>query len=477
MNREVITVHQEITLRACIRSPFFWLPATLFLGVAAQAAGLYLFACVLPVIVSRRQINWKHPQLDRLLFAGATLLLSWLLFPGFDLLHSWNELPKRLQSFSTAQNTLPLVVEKSLLPSTFLVTAVFLLGLGFFGRWQQKRATPAPYAGSMEPQVPPLDALLKGFWFFLIPALIYLLFQHFTGFDYRRETMNLGPSNQLAYGGYRVFGLYGHTLSVSAVSLLFLGLGLSFLTPRQTQGLALKRSRTNGIFITLFSVIILLASGSRSALFIGAAAGFTTLSLAVWKSRHRILIFCSLALSAAGASLALAKVGFFGRFQALYEALLTGDIEGQFTRLIFWKTYLTMWWDAFWLGHGPGRVTTLLRRNYYESLGYGDLKRKYEAHNIFLELLAGLGVVGTLTLFFLLLVGFRTWLGRSDPTADPLSRSFARGVFLGFLLNLLHCFTQNVFFDANVVAVLLAFCWVLWWHRLLSLPLTTRTAE
>jgi putative inorganic carbon (HCO3(-)) transporter len=148
------------------------------------------------------------------------------------------------------------------------------------------------------------------------------------------------------------------------------------------------------------------------------------------------------------------------RIQNTVANFQNGQIEN---RVHFWKTYLAMIADRPLVGQGAYWIETGLREAYYDRLGFASLNEKFNAHNIYLESMANIGIVGAL-LACALLWGIFKVLGNFASQATAFEpRLLFRALGAGLFANLLHAFTQNVFFDSNVLIPFLALFWVCFW--------------
>lgn len=124
-------------------------------------------------------------------------------------------------------------------------------------------------------------------------------------------------------------------------------------------------------------------------------------------------------------------------------------------RLLFWHAHSLIIKERPILGHGAN-LTTKYRTPYYEQLGYADFTKKYEAHNMFIQIVANAGIVG-LILFLCWIFWYLRFVFKS--VKDNYERSYILQVFLIFLLGGI---TQNAFQDSEVRYGLTLFTSVLW---------------
>ena len=121
--------------------------------------------------------------------------------------------------------------------------------------------------------------------------------------------------------------------------------------------------------------------------------------------------------------------------------------------------------DKPWLGQGFAQMKAYSKEESYQKLGLGNYFRKYNAHNIYLQTLSELGIIGSLVLL-LLLFGITRALYYEIKLHQKQTSSQLHKIFLlSFIVNLLHGVTQNTFYDANVVALYLGLFWFNIWYQ------------
>lgn len=145
-----------------------------------------------------------------------------------------------------------------------------------------------------------------------------------------------------------------------------------------------------------------------------------------------------------------------------------GDHETSYPddRMAFWHAHWEMLKDKPLLGHGTG-LEAEDRAPYYTKIGLGDIKHKYEAHNMYLEYAVEGGVVA-LASFAALLI----WLVKivkATPNLPRWERFYFLATPLAFAIGGL---TQNAVQDSEVRYVFLGFVAVL-----LNRVISTRQAS
>jgi O-antigen ligase len=120
-------------------------------------------------------------------------------------------------------------------------------------------------------------------------------------------------------------------------------------------------------------------------------------------------------------------------------------------RLAFWHAHLLMMQERPLLGHGI-ELDAKYRAPYYDKIGLSAFTKKYEAHNVFIQIITNAGLVGLI--FFLAYWGwFITYARRQIP--QGLVRQTIIHTFAVYGLASL---SQNSFQDGEVRLVLTLFC-------------------
>ncbi|MCA2959701.1 MAG: O-antigen ligase family protein [Silvanigrellales bacterium] len=461
----------------------------LFLGVAAQSVGLYVFAIALPAwfALSKRSVPADMAKISSTL--GLLFLGLWVLFPLANVVAFFSEVPSLAASSyfrEWPQNrAAPL---SSRLSSAWLASGVSLLVVGVLIRARVARSVTVD---DMHLQESPqgfrvfLRALVAG----TLVWTLALCVQHFTGMSFHAKSAALLPEHQMSNGLFRVFGFYGHPLSVAGVGLALFSF-LWFLT----WGFAEAHTPLDGGRVqpsplrnplALFpksppwvSFLALAAASVAAFLAVVMSGGRTALGVAVLVA---LVLPFSVRLTGAAKKLRYAGVlltgfAFFGlvfssgiasRIAAAIQNASSGVAEN---RVHFWEVYLRMIADAPALGHGHYWIEKGLRETYYNALGFGSLEEKFNAHNIYLEVFANIGAVGAgLALFFVVML-VRTLRQLSVQAVTHGPRLFFRGLRAAIVANFLHALTQNVFFDSNVLLPYLALFWALFWFGATQAP-------
>jgi len=372
---------------------FFMLPILLMFGVAVQGLGVLILGLILPVIF----LKIDKPKPLRMLSLS---LFSFYLIPMiFNWIHG---------SSFRAFNPMSLSVS---------VFGFFIFIKSFF---------PAPWLLKNSVGFPESESFIKGVLvasiLFLIPASIQLIW----GLNLKGGVLlsqEIMPS-----GFYRVRGWYGHPLSLGCVSL---AIYLFFLA----RSLQTSLSRLHlGIIASQFLMISM--SGSRSILVIALLLTF----ILVLMRRSWKIVWLILGMSVVGYITGL-YVKLIDSFTRFYEQ---GIFDASDLRSVIWKVYVDMWRDSPWFGHGFVQVKETVRQLHAQNYG---LTHSFSAHNQYLEILAGSGIVG-LVLFAIASVFLFIQI-------IALNRTFAFPFLFAVSGNLLVGFVQNAFFDTSVTYIYL----------------------
>lgn len=182
-------------------------------------------------------------------------------------------------------------------------------------------------------------------------------------------------------------GLYSHPLTLAYVGLIvYLGSDyIRFLSPDT------HKLRTSLWTFSISGLMISILSQSRmTQICILAFAGLQILLRLSGKKRAVAFgVMIALLVGVAGTENSISS-----RFKKTFtQERFDRQSDYADDRLAFWHVHWEMVKDRPFLGHGP-HIHTAYRAPYYEKLGMGDFKKKYEAHNTFLQILTGGGSIG-----------------------------------------------------------------------------------
>jgi O-antigen ligase len=228
----------------------------------------------------------------------------------------------------------------------------------------------------------------------------------------------------------RAQGFYSHPLTLAYVGLV--------LFPFVTVMFLRQPKKFHSVVLFIGVLLLLIASKSRAA----QAIGFLILLWNVWlllKGKTRLIVVGLLFLSVVGTLITENPVS--SRF---HQMVKNPDAAGGLVddRVVFWEVHWQMFKERPLLGHGEN-LGTAYRTIYYNALGYQDFQRKYEAHNLLLQILVNTGVIGIT--FFLVWLGWVFWVlfrsQESEVGQAPLQSVLA--LLVGGM-------TQNAFQDSEV---------------------------
>lgn len=462
---------------------------SLFLGVAAQSAGLYVFAIVLPAWFALSKRAVPAPMSKVATHLGLLFLGLWALFPLANLVGFFSEVPS-LAAPSYFREwpqkwSAPL---ESRLSSAWLVSGVCLLAIAGV-----VRARPARSVSVEEMHLEESPRLLRVFLLALVSATLVwtaaLAVQHITGISFQTKSAYLLPEHRMPSGFFRAFGFYGHPLSTASVGLALFSF-LWFLTWAFAEAHGALDEKHSGKG-PLRNPLALFPKAPAVASFVCFACASVASLLAVAMSGGRTALGVALLVAVAlpfsvrlkgvaktlrlgGAAMAgLSAVGlvFFSgiaeRMAAALQNASSGVLEN---RVHFWSVYLRMIADAPAVGQGHYWIEKGLRDAYYNALGFGSLTEKFNAHNIYLEVFANVGAVGAgVSLFFLVLL-LRSLRRGAAQSVTHGPRLIFRALLAAVAANFLHALTQNVYFDSNALIPYLALFWGLFWVMATQAP-------
>ena len=248
-----------------------------------------------------------------------------------------------------------------------------------------------------------------------------------------------GSSVVFSEGAKRSRGLYSHPLTCAYVALVFwpIAVGYLFKEPKKWLSWLLLASLT----------IVLILTSSRT---VQAVCAMTT-GLQVFVSlrgKQRDFFASGLCYRLSWVYLSLKILFQIDLNQLLHKKSALRSQGYPDDRVAFWHVFVNMIKERPVLGHGID-LNTKYRTPYYEAIGLGEFKKKYSAHNMFLQVTAESGFVG-LSIFLAFLVSmFNLFLFAFKENWIRI----ASGLMLfGFIVASL---TQNAFQDSIVKNALL----------------------
>lgn len=285
--------------------------------------------------------------------------------------------------------------------------------------------------------VPPLWALCwrrqgrdRAFWSRLSLGLLAVwalvaLSQALIGWQMEGSQLVFHPHYQ------RARGFYSHPLTFAYVLLVIWPFFLVELV---------KNPRSRSAWLKVFCLgLMFVLSASRTAqiaVFLSLLWAFTRL-LQGSQRRFAIGLLALLVLT-----VALTENPASRRFKRLFDHKDPDRFSSYADdRLAFWHAFAGMLRERPILGHGI-HLDKEYRTPYYEAIGLGDFKKKYEAHNQLIQILAEGGLIG-LTLFLLWFI----FLVRSLSQNYEVDRHV---LFLTVLIFFFAGLTQNSYQDFEV---------------------------
>ena len=436
-------------------------------GTFIQGGGLYLCAIFIPWILCRRQLGFHKNLANQFLKIGLGFILTFSMFPLTNLLGFFSA---QTEPFAISLASKPLPIPKLLdshFSSAVFGTGVMFILLSFFLRLNRSQKQQSSTV--QEP-------LFLSFTIGTLTAScflgVYLFFQHYTGFDYKAIGFKLEPAKQLvSSNSYRTLGFFSHPLSLAGGSLTIFTFFWSLCCMSLSKGkqnnkmshadYLNKNYRWLYLCIAGLHLSFIILSGGRFAILLSIC--ILTLSLLLTPLprtfRYAKLGLMTLALSAS--AILTIHSGVLVRFQEL-KLLWQHD---QLDRLKFWQVHWQMILDQPWIGHGYAWLKHYKRDLYYNHLGYEHLANKYNAHNLYLEILANsgiLGMLGVLSGLSIIIISFK------DLSKDTQQQALFSSLMIALFANLANGMTQNSLFDSNIIYIYLFMIWVLTWNLLLT---------
>ena len=258
-----------------------------------------------------------------------------------------------------------------------------------------------------------------------------------------------GSSMVFSEGAKRPRGLYSHPLTCAYVALVFWPIAVGRVLKEPTKWLSWL------LMISLTIVMIL--TSSRTA----QAVCALTMGLQIFVSlRGKARVLSVGLVLAILTGVAFTKNPVSDRFKSTLTHQSPMRAKGYpDDRVAFWHVFWTMIKEKPILGHGID-LNTKYRTPYYEDIGLSDFKKKYSAHNMFIQVTAESGFVG-LTIFCAFLLSMLNLFLYSF--REHWIKIAAGLMLLGFMVASL---TQNAIQDSIVKNALLI--WVVCAFDMLS---------
>ena len=403
-----------------MRVSFFLLPFFLYAGVFLQQAGIFFFCILIPFLASGGLPSSSAKEFRRLSFC---LFIVWLVFPANNLFQFYLD----SQPFLFSKE-----IFRSHLPTTVLLSSIGLFCGSYF-----------PCRKETSSQVV-VKSFLNGLFYATLIYFSYCFLQFITGFSYNQPGLQLSDAQKMTNGFFRIGGFYGHPLSLAAVCV-FLFLFIGHLALQASKFSEMKQFRNKLFVVSACHFVLCFMSGSRAA---GVLAFLGLLFLIQRTKKMSTLMWCLCF------AFGLGSLYVSGILSRLLE--MTAEHRTVY-RFVFWKAHLQMIMDAPILGHGSFQMKEFVRDLYYHT----SFIRKYNAHNLYLQTLSEVGIFGFMVIVVCSFVGFKSLRRVFQNT--HFANSLFQSSFLAVGATLLFSLFQNVFFDAQFVAVFLGIFWFSVW--------------
>jgi O-antigen ligase len=415
---------------------FFLLGFFMMGGRSSQTNALYLFGVFIPWFFYRHRLkNSPVPFIN----IGLWLLALHFLFPIHNFLmgvirhHSWQQID--IANFM-----------EGAFSSAVGMSGLLMVIIGIF-----QKGRPAPDRQDT-PLATAVEFFVTGMTAGSVVLLLFCIYQLFTGYDIN-PIAAFRADRQLANGLYRISGFSIHPIPFAGMCLalfsfsLVLGLTYPFEKARLKYQVRL---------ISFIHLMLIVMTGSRVATIVAFA-----IFLGVLLRTRRLTLKQRVLLTAAVGGFFIVVSVASGLIYRFYESLGRGAASGWGERAVFWKVHAAMVKDHPWLGIGKYWLEHGIREEFYAQLGYIDFAHKYNAHNIYLELMSSVGLVGFALLcaaFYKLVCNFRSMIHHPETARLFWALSVAFGAELLFGL------TQNTLADTPVTITLLTMLWVILWR-------------
>ncbi|WP_161597520.1 O-antigen ligase family protein [Fluviispira multicolorata] len=326
-------------------------------------------------------------------------------------------------------------------------------------------------------EINPLKYFIAG----LLPASLLfcaiLIYQHYTGFELRSHVkygLQLSNDNLLQNGTFRVYGFYGHPLTVAAIGLAYAVFSWTLLWI-----FIAKRSQSRFYFIpfekhkyipliylcliTIANTISVILSSGRTATMINFLILIGVPAFICFKRKPIFTILVTIFISISSFFIAK-KYGVIERIDVTANSILNSrTLEDGNNRQYFWEVYTQMFLDKPIVGQGSVWIAHGVREQYYDKLGYAHITQKFNAHNNYLEIFASVGITGALLIIYFIFM-ILSILKKELQTQKDSSIFLFTTLIVTLTANIFHATTQNVFFDSSFIYIILSLIYVIIWH-------------
>ncbi|NDE14440.1 hypothetical protein EBZ80_05870 [bacterium] len=216
---------------------------------------------------------------------------------------------------------------------------------------------------------------LVAFWTILISVCLICASQFWIGWKLQ--------GTEIISAEKRARGLFSHPLSLAYILLLYVPLAAGALVRD------LRSMKAWALVLALLFLIFVSSSRTVQAVVAGLAAVFVLFGL---KGRHRVVgviggVFLTTLTICTDNPLRQRVISTIEQKEDRQQNQYADD------RIAFWAVHWDMFKEKPMFGHGLSYKQDYLDR-YYEAHGLGELKKKYPAHNMFLQLMVNTGVAG-----------------------------------------------------------------------------------
>jgi O-antigen ligase len=409
-------------------------------GRGSQAGSIYFFGFIFPLVFNRKDFSFSGIPMARI---GFLLIALFYVFPLADMLQvffSSEEIAAIPWSWSK-------ILSESRFSSSLGITGILFLVIRLITKVGRRNS-------GTKPAVDVFGAFTFGLATGMALLLIYVLVQFFTGFNFSAVAA-YRSDRMLGDHFYRATGFTNHPVSFAGWSLGILSFYWAYFCRCGWQSIGARFSFALGAIVALAALYIFL-SGSRFAVVAAVlviAGGLLTMGALTWRKRVALV---GLAV--------LLSVGliFVTGLNHRFAEMLSSSQESIFgDRMYFWQVHWALFKNSPLIGSGRYFTDALWRNREFDLLGYSSLKDKYNAHNLYLETLADVGVIGTALIGILSATAFRLFFRslrscRQSILAFCLAASIASNLLFGI--------AQNTFFDSPTMLITLAFFWMQIWQ-------------
>jgi putative inorganic carbon (HCO3(-)) transporter len=255
--------------------------------------------------------------------------------------------------------------------------------------------------------------------------------------------INTGHDQLLLFSGHviRAYATFGHSNQFAGFLVLFLPLTLAFFLAAEKQQALLGWGA-----MTLILFLALGLTYSRGG-FLAALFGCGMVSVKFFRVHAlRILLLATLAFAGVGAISLVQKLP--EKNTLLARAASVGELHKDAAidfRFFCHKIGWTLWLQRPLLGHGPGNYKQPLKPLIDTRHSSWQFIRQH-LHNLYLQLLVEVGMVGLLTFIFYIVMFFIGMIQTPKETTDT------RGLKLGILASVTAFLIHNFFDDLFIFA-------------------------